>query len=290
MSLEDGSTFSLETEGRQNNLSGCVTTINTRDIATIVLLKIARFATRGSGDIEKIYYSIDQLGFLWLIVMRVMTLLKVDQEILAPAGSKLVPIPLLMSSSEREVLNIFKPKLGEIVVDVGTYYGRYTLLASKYVGDGGLVVGIEADFDNYCIVKKNVEMAKAKNVLLIWSAASNQEGTIKLYKTERPGTPSIVWDARTRHVTVQCKTIDSLLQESNVAKVDWLKIDVEGAELMVLEGCKKTIAENERLKLLIEIHTPSNEVHRFLKELGYQITYLEQKEQIPYHILASKSQ
>ena len=263
--------------------------MNFRDIATIALLKIARFATRGSGDIEKIYYSVDRLGFLWLIIMRAMTLLKIDQEILVPAGSKLVPIPLLMSSSEREVLHIFKPKPSETVVDVGTYYGRYTLLASKYVGDAGLVVGVEADFDNYCIVKKNVEKAKARNVLLIRSAASNHEGTIKLYKTERPGTPSIVWDARSKYVTVQCKTIDSLLREYNVAKVDWLKIDVEGAELMVLEGCKRTIAENERLKLLVEIHTPSNEVHKFLKKLSFQITYLEQNEQIPYHILASKS-
>lgn len=263
--------------------------MNPRQLATGTLVKLARFMTQGSGDIEKIFQSIDRLGFLWTSIMRAMQALNIDRVIFAPAGSKLVPIPLFMSSSEKSVLDVFKPHPGETVVDVGTYYGRYTLMASQYVGDSGLVVGVEADSNNYSITKKNLENNNVKNAVMLWSAASDHEGTIKLYKTERPGTPSIVWDERSNYETVPCKTLDSLLQESGVRKVDWLKIDVEGAELMVLKGSQRTMAENMELKLVIEIHTSSNSVIDFLEQLGYNVKFLENNGNIPYHILSSKS-
>jgi FkbM family methyltransferase len=262
--------------------------MNLRGLLAHVLFDVAKFMTRESGNIEQIYQSVDRLGLLWKILMRVMLLLNIDRVILAPAGSKLVPIPLFMSSSERSVLNIFKPKAGDIVVDVGTYYGRYTIMASEYVGDSGLVVGIEADSNNYCIARKNVEINKIKNVILLWSAASNHEGTIKLYKTERPGTPSIVWDARTVYENVRCNTIDKLLKDIGVTNVDWLKIDVEGAELFVLEGSQRTLTDNKELKLVIEIHTNSNAVFKFLERLGYRTTLLEKNKNLPFHILAAK--
>lgn len=257
---------------------------------TSVLVKIARFMTKGSGDIEKIFYTLDRLGVVWSTIMRAIALLHIDRVILAPTGHRLVPIPLFMSSSEQNVLQILKPKLGEVVVDVGTYYGRYTLIASQYVGNSGLVIGIEADLDNYCVTKKNIETNGINNVRLIRSAAANCEGTIKLYKTERLGTPSIVWDKRAKYETVPCQTVDKLLADSGVRKVDWLKIDVEGAELMVLEGSRKILAENEKLRLVIEIHTSSDSVLKFLKKMDYKISFLEKQGKIPYHILATRNQ
>jgi FkbM family methyltransferase len=255
-----------------------------------VAVGIARFMTRGSGDLEEIYDSIARLSFSWVILMKVVLLLKIDRVILAPAKSKLVPMPLYMSSSERSVLEVFKPKAGDIVVDVGTYIGRYTLIGSDYVGDAGLVIGIEASLHNYQITKRNVEINKAKNVVLVWAAASNREGMIKLYHAERPGWYNVV-TAHAKYENVPCKTIDNLLQELCVSRVDWLKIDVEGAELSVLEGSRRTLAENERLKLLIEIHPGapgSDMIIRFLKQLHYKITFLEPCSNIPFHILASK--
>lgn len=256
---------------------------------TSVLVKTARFVTRGSGDIEKIFYTLDRLGIIWSTIMKAIALLRIDRVILAPTGHRLVPIPLLMSSSEQNVLHIFKPKPGEVVVDVGTYYGRYTLIASRYVGSSGLVIGIEADLDNYYITQKNIETNGINNVRLIHSAAANCEGTIKLYKTERLGTPSIVWDKRAKYETVPCQTVDKLLSDSGVQKVDWLKIDVEGAELMVLEGSQKILTENEKLRLVIEIHTASDSVLNFLKQFDYKISILEKTGKIPYHILATRN-
>jgi len=122
--------------------------------------------TRGSS-VEKVYDYIARLGFLWVVLIRAVLLLRIDRVILAPAGSKLVPIPLYASSSERSVQDVFKPKAGDVVVDVGTYLGRYTLIGSDYFGDAGLVIGIEASLHNYQITKRNVEINKAKNACML---------------------------------------------------------------------------------------------------------------------------
>lgn len=259
------------------------------EFATSVAVRIAKFMTRSSGDIETVYDSIAQLGFLWVVLMRAVLILNIDRVILAPARSKLVPIPLFMSSSEGRVRDVFKPKVGEIVVDVGTYIGRYTLIAAEYVGDTGLVVGIEADFHNYQRTQRNVEINKAKNVVLVWSAASNHEGMVRLYQAEKSGRHSLVY-ARARYEDVPCKSIDNLLHELGVSRVDWVKIDVEGAELMVLEGSQKTLAENERLKLVMEIHpgADSDAIFRFLEQLHYEVQLLEPRGKGVFHILASK--
>jgi FkbM family methyltransferase len=264
--------------------------MNPRYLVSRALVGIAKFLTRGSDHIEEIYYKLYLTGLLWIVLMRVVKILKIDQVILVPAGSKLLPIPLFMSSSERSVIDVFKPKLGDVVIDVGTYYGRYTLMASDYVGESGLVIGVEADSKNYSITQKNIKINRKTNVLLFRSAASEDEGTIKLFKTKYSGTHSIVWNSLTEFETVPCTTIDNIIDKLVVKKVDWLKIDVEGAELLVLKGSRKTLVTNNKLKLVIEIHTDSNEVIRFLEGLGYRVIFLEQKSHIPYHILALKGE
>lgn len=266
-----------------------VTYLDLREYAALSAINLAKILTHSSGDIEQIYNFVDRVGLIWIALMRIISILNIDQLILVPVGSSLVPIPLFMSSGERSVRENFRPKRGDVVVDVGTYYGRYTLISSHYVGATGLVIGIEADLRNYQIVKKNVVNNNAKNVILIRSAASSEEGIVRLYKTEKLGAHSIVWDTLTEYEDVPCKPVDKLLSEIKVKKVDWLKIDVEGAELMVLEGSKQTLIDNEQLKLVIEIHTRSDEVLKFLKRMSYDVTFLEPKNIIPYHILAARN-
>jgi len=54
-------------------------------------------------------------------------------------------------------------------------------------------------------------------------------------------------------IEVEARTIDSILKQLNVAEVDWVKIDVEGAEVEVLEGMRELIKRSPRLKILIEV-------------------------------------
>ena len=79
---------------------------------------------------------------------------------------------------------------------------------------------------------------------------------------------------------VKCQTIDSYCIEKNISKIDYLKIDVEGAEMMVLNGCKNMLENNKILggqfeigQTLIDAGTSESEIIEFLMKYGYNITY-----------------
>src|SRR5207244_2913504 len=77
-------------------------------------------------------------------------------------------------------------------------------------------------------------------------------------------------------VSVRVRPLDAFLDEAGASRVDLIKIDVEGAEMMVLRGAKQTL-QRHRPAIIIELieellesmGTSSDEVSRFLAELGY---------------------
>jgi hypothetical protein len=68
-----------------------------------------------------------------------------------------------------------------------------------------------------------------------------------------------------RYVEVQAKTLDSILLENAIKEVNWIKIDVEGAELEVLRGAPNILSNSKNSSLLIEIHNLGSN-HRNLYE------------------------
>lgn len=49
-------------------------------------------------------------------------------------------------------------------------------------------------------------------------------------------------------------TLVSLLQQNGIRDVDWIKIDVDGAEVEILDGARNTLSESKQITLLIEVH------------------------------------
>ena len=72
-------------------------------------------------------------------------------------------------------------------------------------------------------------------------------------------------------ITVRVQKLDTLARQLKVRKIDFIKIDTEGAELMVLKGSKKILMSNKP-RLIMEIHGEDNmrKVRELLKNLGYQ--------------------
>ena len=63
-----------------------------------------------------------------------------------------------MTTREDDIIEKFQPRDGEIVVDVGAHYGRYTLIVAKRVGPKGKVIAIEADPKNFDMLNKNIKL------------------------------------------------------------------------------------------------------------------------------------
>jgi len=163
---------------------------------------------------------------------------------------------------EEDIVELFRPKNGDIVVDVGAHIGKYSLIASKMVGPYGKVVAIEAHPNNYEILKKNITLNKLTNVIALNFAVSSKEAMVKLYEPGQEQGFTIYNTIMTgrkmsnnpNYVKVHAKTLDSVLLENAIKEVNWIKIDVEGAELEVLRGALNTLSNSRSLSILIEIH------------------------------------
>lgn len=220
------------------------------------------------------------LGLIYKGVVKFTTILGIEPIIYTfSISGRLIPTPDFLAY-EPKVMKIFTPKQGEVVVDIGAYVGRYSLMASKCVGKDGIVIAVEAHPDHYQVLLKNIALNNAENIIPINRALSDRNGTCKFYIADRPGLHSIVKKTE-RSIKVPCITLDDLLADLGLSTVNWIKVDVEGAEYEVLRGMKQTLKKNRHLNLLIEIHSSSKDVHRELINTGFKITSVDW-----YHIYA----
>ena len=145
-------------------------------------------------------------------------------------------------------------KEGMTFIDIGANIGQYTLLASKIVGETGVVVSVEAVPDTFSKLNNNISINYLKNVASHNIALSDSEGftTFHLGHYGNSGASSLKPTINTgaREIKVRTNTLDNLLYSLNA--IDFIKIDVEGAEFMVLSGGKKTL-EKFKPMIILEI-------------------------------------
>ena len=187
---------------------------------------------------------------------------------------------------EGHIVGRFAPKEGDTVIDIGAHIGRYTITSSKQVGKTGKVVAIEADPDNFQLLQRNIALNKLTNVTPLNYAVFSERTRMKLYEqsaSAKYNSLMLARAARTKnYVEVEADTLDSILKLNEVNQVNWIKIDVEGAEFEVLKGSTKTLS-SENMSLLIEIHNIEDPGHHhnivdFLKYHNYEITFEQRYE------------
>ena len=195
-----------------------------------------------------------------------------------------------MSSHEEEVLEHFSPKPGEVVIDIGAAFGFYTLISSMKVGSTGTVIAIEAQPDTFEMLKRNIKLNKLANVIALNYAAYSSEAELKFYSSyslmpERAGTNEHEF------TKVKANTLDYILSQLKLAtEVDWIKIDVEGAEFEVLKGAYNILSKSREIKLLIEIHGKENyeSIMEFLSLFDFKIEFEKKYCTGDSHILLRK--
>jgi FkbM family methyltransferase len=142
-----------------------------------------------------------------------------------------------------------------VVFDVGANIGvsaaAYSLLAPQ-----GVVHCFEPSPDNFHYLQQNVRHNRLTNTILNQQAVSAQDGTLTFVASKDFGAGSFVADETTlaaRHhqdeiITVACTTLDQYVHSADIKRVDFIKIDVEGHELSVLDGATATL---DRFKPLV---------------------------------------
>lgn len=144
---------------------------------------------------------------------------------------------------------------GGIAVDVGAYIGVYTLLAAKIVGSEGKVYAFEPDPRNCAILRRNVALNRLQGVVRVFeAAASDYTGSAKFFLNDGDASASSLVRPypRAREITVSCVRLDEVL--TDVDAIHFMKVDVEGAEVKVLQGAERLIRRSPDLWLVCEVN------------------------------------
>jgi FkbM family methyltransferase len=155
----------------------------------------------------------------------------------------------------KAVRDLLKPR--ETFIDVGGNKGDFALLASKITGEHGRVICIEPELANCGWIQRSIALNGYKNIQLCNLALSDHDGESLLYLGTKSGFHTLLPGAPERDqgsMKVRTRSLDSLLPELGVGAVNVLKIDVEGAELLVLKGAAETIRANPQILVLLDIH------------------------------------
>jgi FkbM family methyltransferase len=178
---------------------------------------------------------------------------------------------------------------GMTVLDIGAHHGYYTLLASKLVGSSGKVFAFEPSPRESKALRLNLTLNRSKNVSPQPLALGKDETQADLFVVSKQQTgfnslrpPSI--PNPTIPLTVHVVRLDDWLRDARIDRVDFIKLDVEGGELAVLQGGADFLGRRPRPVILAELddarskawgHT-AQDVAAHLSNLGFQwFTILE---------------
>ena len=168
------------------------------------------------------------------------------------------------------------------VLDIGAHHGLYTLLASKRIGAHGKVIAFEPSPRERVRLKKHLRLNRLRNVVLHEFALGAQTAEADLFLADgindwcnslrRPV------ESAGQTVRVQVHKLDDVLSQSNVERVDFMKVDVEGAELDTFKGAIELLSRPPRPVVMAEVYDirthpwgyDACEIVRFLANLDYR--------------------
>jgi len=144
-------------------------------------------------------------------------------------------------------------KKGDVVLDLGANIGVHTLLLAKLVGENGRIYAFEPDPGNFKLLKKNINANKYRNIITIQKAITDVNDIIKFYQMKEYPAGNKIHDAsnKLRFIEVESITLDSFFEELE-PKIDFIKMDIEGAEVRALKGMKNIIKNNKDIKIIAE--------------------------------------
>ena len=176
-------------------------------------------------------------------------------------------------------------KKGDVVIEAGANLGSETLLLSKMVGNGR-VYGFEPNPYTFERLSINVAINNLENVKVFDIAMGESDGNISFNIYPKgfcnPGMSSKYMETSlTRKIDVVQKTLDTFVKEQNIETVNFLKMDIQGAEMDLLMGASATISKHKPtifLEALI-LFNDTRALYEKFKEYGYNV-YLIGEESI----------
>ena len=180
-----------------------------------------------------------------------------------------------MKTFESKFEQYFSIKKGDVVMDVGSSLGDTTVIMGMKAGSTGKVIAVEPEPINLKYLAKNT--AELGNVDILDYAAWKSKGTMSLNTHSSPTGHSLVWGEK-GSVEVKTDTLDNLTKK--YPKIDYVKVDVQGAEVDVLKEatelfrrCNQWVVETHFRNDLEKATHPA--VTKLLDDAGFKTTLFE---------------
>ncbi|MBP7272716.1 MAG: FkbM family methyltransferase [Saprospiraceae bacterium] len=153
---------------------------------------------------------------------------------------------------EREYANFFPFNEKVIVVDIGAHYGYFSLFAAQHTHPESIIWALEPSPTNFHILQKNIASNAISNIIPLNIGISDSNNTAKLFLS-RPENHSIFGSGQEKSVMAKFRNLETFMREQDINRIDFLKIDCEGAEYPILLSTQK--AQLERVDVItLEFH------------------------------------
>jgi len=143
-------------------------------------------------------------------------------------------------------------------IDIGANIGYYSFLASTIIGNEGFVYSFEPTSSHFNLIKETIKLNKFYNIKPFNVAICSDDSFRKIYLNYKNFGNLSLMKKNVRfnllHEYIQCVNGDNFFKIQNIGKIDFLKIDVEGFENIVLKNLQNIIADNSKhIIIMLEI-------------------------------------
>ena len=167
-------------------------------------------------------------------------------------------------------------KPGMTVIDIGAHVGYYTTLLSKLVGKEGRVFSFEPEPHNFLLLQKNIDLNHITNCTIENKAVYKDTGSITLnLDPSNLGAHSVHTKlASNASVTVEAVCLDEYLKDMH-SKIDFIKMDIEGAEEFAIMGAKRVLEDNPDIRIVMEFMLDVVNVLKMMRSHGFRTYVIE---------------
>lgn len=174
---------------------------------------------------------------------------------------------------------------GDVVIDVGAQLGLMSKLFSDCVESYGKVYAFEPTPVTFKLLENTISINNLNNVVPVQKAVADKSGitVFNISNTDASAANSLAKGGIQGNdipIEVELVSIDDFSKTKNIAKIDFIKIDAEGAELAVLKGALNVI-KRDKPKILLALHPDMiinfgdtlSDIYDFCTELNYNLFY-----------------
>lgn len=173
----------------------------------------------------------------------------------------------------------YQVKKNDVVSEMGAYLGFYIIKLAEKVGQNGKVIAIEPIPENLKILKKNVSANHLTNVYIVEKGVWNEKKKLTFFRKngDYQSGSLILADEKKNQYHIDVDSLDNIYQDIHVNFLDFIVIQLNGAELRALKGLTRFNPKNVAIAARYKENNRSSvhEIVQLMTSRGYQCQVLE---------------